>query len=494
MSLGNIPQSRWIRIGRAILLLGLAIGMIGALCQFASGRSLWLDEAKLALNVLDRDFGELIKPLDREQAAPIGYLWIQKAIVSIFGPNEMSFRLLSLVSYFLSIWLLFTLAKRWFNNRWMHLMSATALAATYAMVYHGSEAKQYAFDVCVVLLLTQYLLKEREYGLRQLVLLSLAGAVGVFCSHITTLILPLLAIVLLYNRGLKKGEWSILFPIAVWAGAFGLFYIFFVKGHPTQAILSNYWSAYFMPMNFLGPEPYEFVFRILWREIVAFQTGFGRTAYVLLPIIGLGVVAGIRAKNYLPVFLLLGMVTGHFALSALGIYPFAGRLALYLSPWIALFLCLGISSLAKLVFRDKSWGYALQAVGVLLLLYPTLSRLPIKREELKPALAILEEKQISAKAVLVYPYSKPALEFYGKTQYAGLFEEVEYLKREEAFSSQVKSISTNELWFLGSHFQLNTYGVSHELEITRRLRAEGFEVAEEWNFQGAALYHLKRPK
>ena len=281
----SIPQSRWTTLGRAILLLGLAIGMIGALYQFSSARSLWLDEAKLSLNILDRSFVELMQPLDREQAAPIGYLWIQKVLISIFGPSEMSFRLLSLASYFLSIWLLFTLAKQWFNNRWMHLTSAMAFAGIYAMVYHGSEAKQYAFDVLVVLLLVKYLLKERVYEARQLMFTALVGVLGVFCSHISALILPLIAMALIYKYGIKKREWTILLPIMAWAGAFGLFYTFFVKDHPTQNVLSNYWAAYFMPVNFLGSEPYEFVFRIFWREIVAFQTGFGRTAYALLPLI-----------------------------------------------------------------------------------------------------------------------------------------------------------------------------------------------------------------
>lgn len=492
MNSTGIPQTRWTSIGRGILLIGLAIGITGALYQFGSSRSLWLDEAKLSLNILDRSFIELIQPLDREQAAPIGYLWIQKALISIFGPSEMSFRLLSLVSYFLSIWLLFNLARQWFNNRWTHLMSAMALAGAYAMVYHASEAKQYAFDVCVVLGLTYYLLKEREYGSRQLVSLGLAGMVGVFCSHISALILPLLAMVLLYRRGIKKGNWNILFPMGGWAVAFVLFYIVFVKGHPTQAVLSDYWSAFFMPTQFLDADPYHFIFRILWREIAAFQTGFGRSAYALLPLIGLGIIASIRAKKYLPVFLLLGMITGHFILSALGLYPFAGRLALYLSPWTILFLCVGISSLTKLALGNRSWSYTLQATGMLLFFYPMLSRLPIEREELKPALALLDEKQVASKEVLVYSYSKPALEFYEKTMYPGSFEKVEYLDRTKAFSAQIASISKDEIWFLGSHFQLNVQGVSHELEITRQLIKEGFEVVEEWSFRGASLYHLKR--
>ena len=56
--------------------------------QYLYGRSLWVDEAFLALNIAERSFTELARPLGWDQTAPILFLWMERASVLLFGTHE----------------------------------------------------------------------------------------------------------------------------------------------------------------------------------------------------------------------------------------------------------------------------------------------------------------------------------------------------------------------------------------------------------------------
>ncbi|MEX2015799.1 MAG: hypothetical protein WD873_04110 [Candidatus Hydrogenedentales bacterium] len=61
-------------------------------------RALWLDEAMLAMNVADRSIGELFKPLDYNQSAPVGFLLVVKTATWIFGQTDWVLRATPLVA------------------------------------------------------------------------------------------------------------------------------------------------------------------------------------------------------------------------------------------------------------------------------------------------------------------------------------------------------------------------------------------------------------
>ena len=56
--------------------------------QWYFSRPLWLDEEMVLLNVRDRSFGELTGALWLSQAAPIGWLWLQRVAVLAFGTDD----------------------------------------------------------------------------------------------------------------------------------------------------------------------------------------------------------------------------------------------------------------------------------------------------------------------------------------------------------------------------------------------------------------------
>ena len=64
--------------------------------MYLSNNSLWLDEAALARNVIDRAPLELLGPLDYAQVAPPGFLLTEKFVVLLLGHSEWALRLFPL--------------------------------------------------------------------------------------------------------------------------------------------------------------------------------------------------------------------------------------------------------------------------------------------------------------------------------------------------------------------------------------------------------------
>jgi hypothetical protein len=66
--------------------------------EFLNDRTLWLDEARLALNVVNRSYLQLLQPLDYDQGAPIAFLFFERLIIQLLGNNEHNLRRLPFIA------------------------------------------------------------------------------------------------------------------------------------------------------------------------------------------------------------------------------------------------------------------------------------------------------------------------------------------------------------------------------------------------------------
>ncbi|MEM9979357.1 MAG: hypothetical protein AAF808_17135, partial [Cyanobacteria bacterium P01_D01_bin.2] len=71
----------------------VALGALFRIIQYFNNRSLWVDEAKLSINIVERGFIELLRPLDYGQSAAPGFLFLQKLSTLIVGNDEFGLRL-----------------------------------------------------------------------------------------------------------------------------------------------------------------------------------------------------------------------------------------------------------------------------------------------------------------------------------------------------------------------------------------------------------------
>ena len=72
-----------------VLYILLFLGFVIIVREYIGGRSLWVDEAMLALN-MNRSFSELLKPLYYNQTSPILFLFAARFFTLIFGISDYS--------------------------------------------------------------------------------------------------------------------------------------------------------------------------------------------------------------------------------------------------------------------------------------------------------------------------------------------------------------------------------------------------------------------
>ena len=131
--------SFWQRLSFILLLSGIFLYFY----QYLSNRSLWLDEAMLALNIIHRSWPQLLQPLDDNQAAPIGFLLVTKILISIFGEHEYIWRSVPFISGITAIILFWRISPQILNKPSI-LFALILYVFSFQLVRYASEFKPYA--------------------------------------------------------------------------------------------------------------------------------------------------------------------------------------------------------------------------------------------------------------------------------------------------------------------------------------------------------------
>src|SRR5580700_337675 len=121
----------------------VAVGAAIRLRLYLQNRSLWVDEAMVSLNIIHRPIAQLWRPLDDHQAAPLGWLLLQKFSITLFGSSEYALRLVPLIAGIGSLVLLLMLARRTVGPA-VGLVAVAMACLSKGLIYYSSEAKQYS--------------------------------------------------------------------------------------------------------------------------------------------------------------------------------------------------------------------------------------------------------------------------------------------------------------------------------------------------------------
>lgn len=401
----------------SLVLLGIGLRAV----PLFGDRNLWIDEAMLALNLVNRSAAELLKPLDWNQGAPAGFLLATKLSVEAFGPTAFGLRFVPFLTAALGV-----IAFAWVAAKVLPRGVATFAVLLFAvspfLISYAVECKQYSSDaaIAVGLFAVSVGLLQGKGGAARWAGLSVAGAVAVWFSHPSVFVLGGIGTALLLHA-FVEGEYARLKAAAAtvgcWLASFGVFYLLFLRELGANQFLLDYWAGHFLPLPPKELGDLTWLFDHYFAPF-AYPGGLGgteiKTGGIAAVLFAVGVWGFGKERWPLAVAVLFPAV---LALLASGVhkYPFSGRLLLFLVP----LMILGVARGAGMVGGALRPAVPFAAVALLGIL-PTAAALetyqelrrPARYEQLSPVLDQVRPEFRPGDRMYVYYGAIPAFTFY----------------------------------------------------------------------------------
>lgn len=395
----------------------IGFGVVVRVAQYVWNRSLWADEAVLALNIVNRSFWGLVQPLDYDQGAPLGFLMVEKLAVEVFGDNEYALRLFPLICGVVSLVLFYQLAKRFIQD-WGLAIALGLFASLHYLVYYSSEVKQYSSDVAIALFCTLLSLRllSKKLGIYDVIILSLGGAIAIWFSHPAIFVLAGVGGSCFLLKLAKKAAINLanyLIIYGSWIISFVAFYFISIKNLSSDEDLLTSWQKAFpsFPLDIIW---YLDAFAKFFYRPLGFDGPFDGLAIVIFVI---GCIAYYR-RHKQGLLIIVSPILVTFLASALQKYPFRSRLVLFLTPFVILLIAEGIDYLR----RQTKYKFApiVSFLVLLLLLAPPLinaSQLIFKphlRGEIKPVISYVKTNQKPGDILYIYQRGKYQFIYYAE--------------------------------------------------------------------------------
>lgn len=358
------PISLWVG---ALLLLGV----VPRLRYYLTGRSLWFDEAALCINILERDWAGLLDPLAFKQVAPPLYLWSLKLATTLAGPTVYAVRFPAIVAGCLSLVLFWLVVRRLLNPAGAIAALAMAVMSQHLILYAG-EAKPYASDVALALAVLWMGLRWEDKLPTLWRALRYGCVLGVMVWYSFPVVFVIGGVGLTQlTFSLWRREWphvtGLLLIYGIAAASFLVAYVTAIvpsRGdEETMTYMRYYWRHGFMPF----PPTSHWDFR--WyrdRTFLFFDMPGGFTLQGLALFVWLSGLVAVAAQQGRRVAFLILPIALTLLASALKLYPFHGRMTLFLAPAIYIGMGAGLAQFYR--GSSKKIGRLLVGIAVVLLL------------------------------------------------------------------------------------------------------------------------------
>jgi hypothetical protein len=384
----HIKSSTPQRKSRHELFIAIALILVGTAVRvrdYWGNRSLWRDEAALAVNFLHRSFFGMLKPLDNQQAAPVGFLLVQKLAATILGTSERGLRFIPLMASIAAVVVFWRLCRLLLTPR-ATLLALGLLSLNYRQYYYAQEVKQYSTDVFVAITLlyttakllllpspgtpgegqggglfdepstSPYPNPPPEYqgrgksgipGRRGLIILGVLGALAVWFSHPAVFVLAGIGVTSVWvlrktpPRELAKLGWVFL----AWVLSFALEYVLILRPLSRDGFMQSFWSA----AEAFGPIP-KSIGALIWykkRFLEIFDDPMGGEFVglsAMIYVLGAGV---LFRRNKTTLMLLTLPIAFVLAASIPHKYPFRSRMIMFIVPLLVATIGVGLDWLLE---------------------------------------------------------------------------------------------------------------------------------------------------
>jgi hypothetical protein len=394
-------------------------------------RSLWIDEARISLNILGRSYSGLLRPLDYDQSASPGFLWLERISTSLFGVNELSLRLLPFLAGLLGLGLVYRISRDLLPKTAPRLLVLFWVACGPLLIYYSNEVKPYSLDMLIALLLIQGALKavtDSQGTSSTTHSLLVLGAIAPWLSTpaVFTLAAALMA---LWVRATEKraGYHRVLVLASVWGFSAAAAYWLVYRPASHNTYLHEYWSEVMIRLGKPGA-----LGRIAFSlQDVAGGLFLGLPMQVWLPaseklplysfavlslaLVGLGTPIVLRQESKALGLLLLTPLGLAFLASCLGIYPFGFRLLMFAVPALLILAAAGTHRLLSGFGEPARW--ILWSFVLVVLCFVPIQRdlhdiFDRPRTHLRPAVEFYNASVPPSEPVYVFAGALPAWIYY----------------------------------------------------------------------------------
>jgi hypothetical protein len=420
----------------AVLLVLAGIGL--RLAEYALDRSLWLDEAFLALNIQERDFAELLGTLDFNQAAPAGYLLLVKAATLLLGDSEYVLRSIAVVASIASVPLFWICARR-ILAPWAAVLALGLFALGGGLLLHAAEVKPYSSDVLVAVVLLLLALTHwprSALSLRRGIAVGFLAAALVWLSYPGAFVVAGLATTLLVEAILNRNRETVRSILVVAALACGSFVLLSVTVLDStigvQSALKSGAPQFFLP---LPPKSAQDLNTLARSGLLLFRgsLGLGTWPAVLFTTLALvGAVSFALRRAWRTLCVLLSPLPFMLAASAAELYPFGNRFTLFYVPFGLLLVAEGAWALVKAVHsrfsgsptrtRASVFAAGLWCAGVLVVAAGSAAAHfdDPPAEAIKPALEAVQDDWRPGDTLFLYFASQYAFRYYAECDDCGV--------------------------------------------------------------------------